>query len=507
MLREHEDKQMSIDSLELDNLIEMLRIPKSRIDYIRDFDFPEIVEEIADSYCLDNGRPAYPIDVMLRTIILQYFEKLSDRDVVWHLQSNLVYKRFVGLGLYDNVPTYSTIAKFRTERLNEDILNKLLSSLNTQLVAKGEIKGKIISVDTTHSSSKAKKLTPGEYFNQLLKELNEILKFNTANEIIFDIPKLPRRTSIKEETEMVVKKVNAILERLENLENANEEDIIPGVKISSEMEDYQSIKKEIKEKIVDERFLKGLEELSLSDPDARIGHKSEKKVFYGYKDELIADIESRYILATKTYSGNYCDGMKFEELLDKVLELGITPKKLVGDRAYFRGEILKTADKNKIQPYIPINLASYKKKEGFEYCKDADRFTCKHGNVTVSKCNIKEKGSEIKRRVIYTFNSEMCKTCTDRKTCITEKRYATKRLECTVHYGIYNKCAEVLQSEGAKEIVNKRALHESINHELKNVFDGKTQQSYGLISARKNGLLRALMVNFNRYALNKMKQE
>ena len=97
--------------------------------------------------------------------------------------------------------------------------------------------------------------------------------------------------------------------------------------------------------------------------------------------------------------------------------------------------------------------------------------------------------------------------CPDHKKCVTEKKYVAKRIECTINYGIYNKCAAVMQKEGAKEIANKRALHESINHELKNVFEGKTQQSYGLISARKNGLLRALMVNFNRYALNKMKQE
>lgn len=507
MLKDQENKQLTIDTIELDNLIEALGCPTSKIDYINDFDFSEIVEEITNRYCLDNGRPAYPVEVMLKTIILQYFENFTDREVVWHLQSNLVYKRFVGLGLYDNVPTYSTIAKFRIERLNEDILNNLLTCLNIQLIKKKEIKGKIISIDATHSASKAKKLTPGEYLNQLLKQLNEILKFNTAEEISIDIPKIPRGTSIKEEVKTVISKVKETLEMLESLENEDEEKIIPGLKISEEMEDYQSLKKELQEKIEDERFLKGLEEHSLSDPDARVGHKSKNKVFYGYKDELIADIESRYILATNTYPGNYCDGVEFKELLDKVLKLGIKPEKLLGDKAYFKGEILKTADEKEIQPYIPINLGSYKEKEGFEYCKDADQFTCKHGNETVSVCKIKEKDTEITRRVIYTFNSEICKMCPDHKKCVTEKKYVAKRIECTINYGIYNKCAAVMQKEGAKEIANKRALHESINHELKNVFEGKTQQSYGLISARKNGLLRALMVNFNRYALNKMKQE
>ena len=45
----------------------------------------------------------------------------------------------------------------------------------------------------------------------------------------------------------------------------------------------------------------------------------------------------------------------------------------------------------------------------------------------------------------------MCKICPDRKECVTEKKYVAKRIECTINYGVYNKCAAVMQKEGAKE--------------------------------------------------------
>jgi len=64
------------------------------------------------------------------------------------------------------------------------------------------------------------------------------------------------------------------------------------------------------------------------DSDARFGRKSKKKGFYGYKDHMAMDADSKIITAVETTPGNVPDG----EVLPKLITG--KPKSVTADKAY-----------------------------------------------------------------------------------------------------------------------------------------------------------------------------
>lgn len=68
-----------------------------------------------------------------------------------------------------------------------------------------------------------------------------------------------------------------------------------------------------------------------SDPDARHGHKSAKKPFYGYKAHIATDGNSGFIVAVATTGGERYDGDMLPSLLKKIRYL---PCAVTGDKAY-----------------------------------------------------------------------------------------------------------------------------------------------------------------------------
>ena len=63
----------------------------------------------------DEGRPSYPPLMMVKVLLLGQWYNLSDPQMEEALGDRISFRRFVGLGLQDDTPDYSTISRFRTE--------------------------------------------------------------------------------------------------------------------------------------------------------------------------------------------------------------------------------------------------------------------------------------------------------------------------------------------------------------------------------------------------------
>jgi IS5 family transposase len=93
------------------------------------------------------GRPAFPVLVLFKALLLQQWNSLSDPGLEETLNDRISFRRFCGLRLEDKVPDHSTIHKFR-DRI-EPIMQRLLAEINRQLDAKGLILRKGTLVDAT----------------------------------------------------------------------------------------------------------------------------------------------------------------------------------------------------------------------------------------------------------------------------------------------------------------------------------------------------------------------
>lgn len=95
------------------------------------------------------GRPAYPVMVMFRALLLQSLYGLSDRELEEALNDRLSFKRFVGLSFEESAPDHSVLNRFRNELVEEDLLDKLFAELDRQLEKAGVILKRGTMLDAT----------------------------------------------------------------------------------------------------------------------------------------------------------------------------------------------------------------------------------------------------------------------------------------------------------------------------------------------------------------------
>lgn len=106
------------------------------------------------------GRPAYPVLVMFKVLLLQSLYGLSDAETEEALGDRLSFRRFAGLSLTDAVPDHSTICRFRNLLIERGLLEKLFAELDRQLDNAGLILRRGTMLDATVIESSAAK--PGD---------------------------------------------------------------------------------------------------------------------------------------------------------------------------------------------------------------------------------------------------------------------------------------------------------------------------------------------------------
>lgn len=79
-----------------------------------------------------TGEKAWPPLMMFKALLLQSWYKLSDPQLEKQLARDLLFRRFVGLGLDQSVPDHSTLWRFR-QKLAGGVWDMLLQEINAQL--------------------------------------------------------------------------------------------------------------------------------------------------------------------------------------------------------------------------------------------------------------------------------------------------------------------------------------------------------------------------------------
>ena len=94
------------------------------------------------------GRPAYPGLVLFKGLVLQRMYNLSDVELEEQINDRFSFRRFVGLGVSDDVPDATTFCRFRQDLLGQKLSEKLFQLVLAQLLKKGDFR-QGVSVDAT----------------------------------------------------------------------------------------------------------------------------------------------------------------------------------------------------------------------------------------------------------------------------------------------------------------------------------------------------------------------
>jgi len=96
-----------------------------------------IEKHLSDLYSSKKGERAYPPLMMFKALLLQSWYNLSDTQLENQLARDLMFRRFVGIGLDDAVPDHSSLWRFRQKISEAGRLEYLLDRLNQGLTEAG----------------------------------------------------------------------------------------------------------------------------------------------------------------------------------------------------------------------------------------------------------------------------------------------------------------------------------------------------------------------------------
>ena len=487
MLRETE-KQLSFCSILYNKIPEdhLLKI----IDRAVDFSF--INSLVAGSYCKNFGRPAKEPEMMAKLLFLEHIYDLSDEKVIERGNYDLVFLWFLGLNPEEHLPDPSLLAKFRTQRLQEATLDDILTEIIRQCVEKGIIKGKALTVDTTHILANTTKKVPERVMKHLAKKIFKGLQDDIGfipEGIPTELPDYKQIEDHQESKEVMKDALETVMEAAAPYAGEETEAAIA----------------EAKEILSDEKFMLQKGVRSLSDKDARVGSKSKTDQFFGYKAEYTMTADERLITAIDVHSGEYVDGKEFGPLLERTLDSGVQVEELMGDKAYFRKDILETLDEKEIKGYIPVSASVYKiDEELFAYNKDSDQWFCFMGNSTVSckKKTQKDRHGDPYELYTYLFKKEQCKNCPHRDKCIGSKggKKTARKLTVTASAPLFYEKSQEQKTPEFQEKYKKRAAQEWKNGEMKRFHGMNRARGWGKRSVSFQAKFTAIAVNLIRIA-------
>ena len=460
-------------------------------------DFSFINKMLEKSYCINFGRPAKEPELMLKLHLLKYLYGHSDETVIATANLNLAYLYFLNLNPEDSLPHPSLLCKFRKLRMADNFLDDVICEIVHQCVKKGIIKSESLSVDATHILANTQRLVPETFMKEIAKEI--------FREIEDELEVLPANipTYLPEDKNLSIKESVEVNQKyLEELFSACEKD-----GQVSKIKTINGLIAKGKSLMYDPEFLAMRNQLSLIDEDARIGHKTKEKMFFGYKAEFTMLTDDNIITAVSVHDGKYVDGTDFNQQLERTEKAGIKIKEVYGDKAYFRAKILNDLEEKNIKAYIPVSATVYRMdRTDFTYNKDSDEWFCKEGNNSISKKKYVKKvknektGEQVtKHYVHYRFDVKKCKSCSSREECIQGKE-ASKRIRLCGHFKLFQKYAQQQQTEEFKEKYKVRARIEAKNAELKRFHRLTRADGYGLRSMQTQVKLTVLAVNMKRIA-------
>lgn len=127
-------------------------------------DWRKIEQQMSGIHAKKQGEAAWPPLLMFKALLLQSWYGLSDPGLEKQLARDLMFRRFINLGLSEGVPDHSTVWRFRNTLTKQGLLDTLLAEVNRQLSAKGlYIKaGEAVIVDATVIEAKQSRPRKGK---------------------------------------------------------------------------------------------------------------------------------------------------------------------------------------------------------------------------------------------------------------------------------------------------------------------------------------------------------
>ena len=390
-------------------------------------DFEKIYEFVEELYCDDNGRPSIDPVVLFKMVLIQHLYGLpSLRRTAGEVSLNIAYRWFLGYGLTDETPHFSTISYNFRHRFNADTIDKIFAWILTEAAEAGYLKPEAVFIDGTHIKANA----------------------NTKKKIELEVPVAAKRYA------------DELLEEINNDREAHgkkpfDDDDTP--KTSGKKKDNTS-----KKKLKNRKKAKKVKKITQSktDPESGLFVKGEHQRQFAYEAHTACD-KNGFVLETVVTPGNVHDSVAFDDVYDKLVENFPEIETIVADSAYKTPHICK-----KIFDDGRVLSTAYKrpmtKKGGHEWWKYVydeyyDCVICPEYQVLNYRTTNRDGYRE------YRSNPDICSNCPTRHLC-TESKESIK----TVTRHIWSDYIEL--AEDIRQIPEYADLYKLRKEKIERVF-------------------------------------
>ena len=405
MAKNVDDNREQIQMLCMDDLVpqdHLLTIIDEAIEWTFIYDLVE------DRYSDNKGRPSLDPVMLIKIPFIQYLYGIrSMRQTIKEIEVNVAYRWFLGLGMLDRAPHYSTFGKNYTRRFKDtNLFEQIFAHILEECYKLQLIDPKEVFVDATHvkacanSRKMQNKIAHKEtlfYEEQLKKEINEDRKAHEKKPFKDDDDDLNTPSS------------------------------------------KRSLSKE--EKII---------KCSTSDPESGWFRKGEHKHVFAYSVQTACD-KHGWILGYTVNPGNLHDSRTFKGIYDKIKSIGI--ESLVLDAGYKTPAISKLLIDNNINPLFPYKRPMTKKgffkKHEYVYDEYYDCFICPNNQILKYSTTNRQGYRE------YKSDGSICAKCPYLQQC-TESRNHVKVVARHIWETYMEICEDIRHTKGMKELYNKR---------------------------------------------------
>lgn len=356
-------KRSQMEFTSLENLVPKDHLLR-KIDKIMNFDF--IYDEVGTLYST-VGRPSIDPVVLIKIILIQHlFGIPSMRQTIKEIEVNLAYRWFLGYGMLEKIPHFSTFNKNYERRFkHSNVFQAIFINVLKQAESHKLINPEQVYIDSTHIKASANK-------KKYKKVVKAVLSKNYQEELDEAID-VDRKRHNKQPLK---KKDQSIIETKETIE-------------------------------------------STTDADSGMFYKNEKEKCFAYLAHTACD-DGNFILGFEVTAGNVHDSVIFKNVYDHVKDrYGQQIERLAVDAGYITPHICKTLIDDGIDPALPYKAPMTKKgffkKHEYTYDEYYNCYICPENQVLSYSTTNRDGYRE------YKSKAKICKACPSLNRCTSSK--------------------------------------------------------------------------------------
>lgn len=380
-------------------------------------DFTKLYEIVEGLYCDDNGRQSVDPIVLFKMVLIQHLYGLpSLRRTAAEVSANCCYRWFLGYGLQEETPHFSTVSYNFRHRFTEETVDRVFSWVLEEIAAAGYLTPSAVFIDGTYIKANANKK----------KTIQE------------EVPVAAKRYSAE-----LMEEINADREAHGKKPFDDDDDKPKKKRDNTSKKKLARRKKEAKKKTVTK---------SVTDPDSGMFVKGEHERQLAYEAHTACE-EHGYVLEAVVTAGNVHDSVAFDDVYDKVTERFPEIETVVADSAYKTPHIAK-----KVFDDDRVLDTCYKRpqtrKNGHEWWKYVydeyyDCVICPEYSILKYSTTNHDGYRE------YKSDPDICKNCPTRELC-TRSKANVNTVTRHVWADYIEKTEDIRHTPEYKDIYNKR---------------------------------------------------